>query len=225
VKITDFKGSPKAFQDLRDKLIEATEDELVICQFTSAAVFIGKNADEQKVTHSTKTPLIRTGSSHGSSAYHDKNEFRVLGVITKASDFPFLRRPWTKGPTIALGRRVLADIMKAALNAVGVKVACRGDNILVHDKKVGHFGALLYDKVMMLSGHILLDWDIDAAEKTLISPKHNMREHVRGLKELGYNITFEQMRETFITAWEAVFTLGVLAAPPTPKPSVATERR
>lgn len=205
MKVTDLKTSPKSFQDLRGKLIEAKEDELVICQFTSAAVFIGKNADEQKVTHKTKSAIIRTASPHGSSAYHDKNEFRVLGIITKASNFPFLRRPWTKAPTVAQGQRVLADIMRAALNTVGVKVICTGDNILAEDKKVGRFGALLYDKVIMLSGHILLDWDIDAAEKAITSPKHNMREHVRGLKELGHEISFKQMREAFVAAWEEVF--------------------
>ena len=54
MKVTNLTTSPESFQDLRGKLIEATEDELVICQFTSAAVFIGKNADEEKVTRKVK---------------------------------------------------------------------------------------------------------------------------------------------------------------------------
>ena len=210
MKVTNLTTSPKSFQDLRGKLIEATEDELVICQFTSAAIFIGKTADESKVVHLdycdvAKLPIIRTQSPHSSSGYHDANQFRTLGVITKASNFPFLTRPWSRGPTTAQGGRVLAGIMESALDAVGIKAKCRGNDILLDDKKIGHFGAPKYPDVIMLSAHILLDWDIAKAEQAIISPKHDMREYVRGLKELGYDISFDQMRDAFVTEWEKVF--------------------
>jgi len=203
MKVTDLgKVSPQHFQNLRDEFTEATEDQLVVCQLDSPAVFMGHSSDEASVVHSDychehKVPVLRSKMRHGVSGYHDKNEFRFCAVITRAS------RPLTASQ----GHRLLAQVTIETLNACNVSARCTGNNIFVGDKKIGSFSAYVFNlaKVIVLSGHILLDWDIDTAEQAITSPRHNMREHVRGLKELGYEITFDKMRDAFITAWDAIF--------------------
>jgi len=213
MKVTDSQGSPQAFQNRRNALIDASEDELVVFKFTSNAVTMGKNADKALVVHSdhcheSKIPVIRTQMPHGSSGYHDPNEFRICAVVNRDSQLEFLRRPWTRKCTSARGWQTLRGIVLTALHSLGVEARCMGNDIVVRidgeDKKIGVITVPSFEKMLMFNVHILLDWDIETAEKAIKS-KTNMREKVRGLKELGHTITFKQMRDAFVTAWEEVF--------------------
>jgi len=206
--------SPQSFQDLRDKLSEALEDELVICQFAKPAVFIGTSADEEAMVYANyctkrKIPVIYTDGVHKSSSYHDSNEFRVFAVVRKDSDYPFLKSPWSEKLSQMQSLRIFAHIMVSTLSKFNVRATHQGDNLLVrletNEVKIGRLSTRVSSHVRF-SGHILLDWDIDTAEKAIVSPKHDMREHVKGLKELGYNVTFEQLRDSFIQAWQEVFS-------------------
>ena len=218
MKVTDSQGSPQAFQNKRNALIDASEDELVVFKFTSSAVTIGRNADEALVVHSDychqgNIPVIRTQMPHGSSGYHDSNEFRICAVVNRDSQFAFLRRPYTRRCTSAMGWQTLRGIVVNALHRLGVEARCMGNDIVVRigreDKKIGVITVPAFEKVLMFNVHILLDWDIDTAEKAIKS-KTDMRQKVKGLKELGHNISIKQMRDAFVTAWEEVFGKAVM---------------
>jgi lipoate-protein ligase A len=214
VKVTELRNvSPQSFHDLRNKADEAKKDELVICKFKRPAVFIGIHSDEASVVHSDyckdkEIPVIRINAAYKTSGYHDKNEFRIFAIVKKNSNYPFLKSSWSGKPSQVQATRIFSQTITSALSEVGVKAKVIGDNIIVNDKKVGRLSVRILLNILRFAGHILLDWDIDTAEKAIISPKHGMREHIRGLKELGYDITFDQMRDAFVAAWDKIFGEG-----------------
>jgi lipoate-protein ligase A len=202
IGLRDLKEvSPRYFRDLRDKLVDSTENKLIICQLKKGAraVFIGSSTDESKLVQKEyckkgKIPVLRTKMPHGVSGYHDSSEFRACATVKRSiiqQQVP--------------GFRLMAKVAITALENAGIKTRIQGNNLFADEKKIGGVSAYAFKSNIIMCVRILLDWDIDTAEKAIVSPKHNMREHMSGLKALGYDITFDTMKAAFLKAWNEVF--------------------
>lgn len=202
MKVLDFRGVSRSWlEDFRSGLSATTENSLAFLQEAGRSVSLGARADESNV-HSDfckaeGIPVIRNTMPHNAVGYHDSGEFRLCAAINNTGDYIV--------SNAGIGQRCFAKVVTTALHSLGIDAECEGNNILISDKKIGTFTVYQFGEVIIFNAHILLDWDIDTAEKSIISPKHDMREGIRTLKQLGRDISFDKMKEAFLRAWQNTF--------------------
>jgi len=194
VKVLDFRGVSRSWlEDFRSSLLVTTENSLAFLQEAGRSVSLGAQADESNVRsdfcRAEGIPIIRNIMPHGAVGYHDSGEFRLCAAINNTS----------------YGIRHLYKVAATALDFLSINADFEGNNILVSGKKIGTITTPRFDSVTLFNVHILLDWDIDTAEKAIISPRHDMREHIRTLKELGKGVSFDELRDAFKESFQQVF--------------------
>ncbi|GAI72063.1 unnamed protein product, partial [marine sediment metagenome] len=113
-------------------------------------------------------PVIRNTMPHGAVGYHDSDEFGLYAAI---NNHAVTNRVFSSGGN---GIRYFFKAITAALNFLDIDADCGGNNILVSDKKIGTITAYRFGGIILFHAHVLLNWDIDTAEKAIISPKHTL---------------------------------------------------
>ncbi|MBA7615030.1 hypothetical protein ES703_22306 [subsurface metagenome] len=203
MKVLDFRGvSWSWLEDFRRGLSTTTENTLAFCQLADRAVVMGARAIELERVHSdyckaNGIPVIRSVLPHGETGYSDSGEFRVCAAINNTSGYAI--------SSTNMGRRYLSKVIIAALNFLNINADWEGCNIFVSGKKIGAVTAYQFSDVILLKSHVFLDWDIDTAEKAIISPKHDMRERIRTLKQLGKDVSFDELKDAVKQAFQQVF--------------------
>lgn len=136
---------------------------------------------------------------HGAVGYHDSDEFGLYAAI---NNHAVTNRVFSSGGN---GIRYFFKAITAALNFLDIDADCGGNNILVSGKKIGTITAYRFGGIILFHAHVLLNWDIDTAEKAIISPKHDMREHMKTLEQLRNSASFDELRDATGEAFRQVF--------------------
>lgn len=199
-------------EDFRSGLLVLGKNSLAFVQEEGKAVTLGAYAREPNVYSNycieNNIPIIHNIMPHGAVGYHDSGEFGLYATINDTSHVFSSSRN---------GIRYLFKAVTAALNFLNVDADCVGNNILVSGKKIGTITAYRFGGVILFHAHVLLDWDFDAAEKAIISPKHDMGEHMRTLKQLRNVVSFDELKNAMREAFQMVFGIPLEGEPPTNK--------
>lgn len=209
MRVLDLSLNPEELASLRDSLVNATEDSLIFCRLQGRTVHIGRRGAMPARVHSDyciahNIPVFRLASTGyaNSSGYHDQDEFRIAMVITNKGDIIL---------SSAEGIQRLQQTMKTALAHLEVDALLEGNNISVGSQKIGALTAYAFGDTILFNLKVLMGWDIDTAEKAIISPVHNMRTHISSLSQLGKDVTFGQLKDAFINALPEEFNLEQVA--------------
>lgn len=188
------------------------EPSLTFIQETGKSVTLGAHAHVKNVysnyCRDSNIPTIRNIMPHSAVGYHDSGEFGLYATINDTSHV---------FSSSINGKRYLFKAVTAALNFLNVDADCVGNNILVSGKKIGTITAYRFGGVILFHAHVLLDWDFDIAEKAIISPKHDMGEHMRTLKQLRNVVSFDELKNAMSEAYQQVFRIPLEGEPPTNK--------
>lgn len=183
-------------------------------QETGKAVTLGARARESHVfsdyCRDNNVPIIRNAMPHGAAGYHDSGEFGLYATINNATTSHI----FSSGGN---GVRYLFKTVTAALNFLNVDADCVGNNILVSGKKIGTITAYRFSDIILFHAHVLLDWDFGIAEKAIISPKHDMREHMETLKQLRTSVSFDELKGALRQGYQQVFGITLEGELPTGK--------
>ncbi|MBA7651570.1 Octanoyltransferase LipM [subsurface metagenome] len=197
------------FQCLYDVLaVSAASGPILLLEQPREQVVIGRKAIMEECVHldfcrTNGIPIIRTPSPHNRSMVSYEQALKGMVAIS-------LESPLIAGA--AEGKSLIVKSLVASVNNLGLSASYlpKSNNITVGGRKVSAIISWVSHNILLFGFSLLLDFDYDRAEQTIISEK-NMRESLTTIrKESGRDVTIEEVKTALKQGFSSVLKIELI---------------
>jgi len=197
------------FQCLQEVFPEsAVSAPILLLEEPREQISIGQKAIVDKAVHldfceANDIPIVRSPFPHSSSMYCCGQALK--GLLAIALESPLMT-------DVEVGKKLVIESLIASLDNLSLTASFlpRSNNITVGEKKILPIISRIHQNVLLFGFTLLLDFNYDRAEKVLISKK-DMRENLTTIrKELGRDVTFDEVKNALKQGFRSVLAIEFL---------------